>query len=74
MPSNDFGVDKSLIENNVHASYYKGSGKQSIKKPKNQDKLSSDKCIMDSLPSDRCNISSDDQCLQESSINELPRA
>ena len=31
MPSNDFGVDKSLIENFVHESKYRGSGKPSIK-------------------------------------------
>ena len=34
MPSNDFGVDKSLVENFVHESKYRGSGKPSIKQIK----------------------------------------
>lgn len=54
IPSSNYGHDKSLVENFIHASSYMGSGLETMKKDISKVKE------FEPLPTDRCNISDDE--------------
>ena len=68
VPSDNYGHDKSMVENFVHASSYKGSGIEKKKSGTQIIKNDGSKEMYDPLSTEHCNISDDDECMDKDCI------